>query len=86
MNCFIATGAGFADAMGAPSLSDDSGWDFPEYFTTLSLADVDGDGRADICARERLGFRGWPAAGSPTDLFSVSDSGFAVLSMNWAWA
>jgi hypothetical protein len=73
MNCYIATGTGFADAMGAPSLSDDSGWDFPEYFTTIALADVDGDGRADVCARERLGFRCWPAAGSPADLFWVPE-------------
>ncbi|MBI5491048.1 MAG: VCBS repeat-containing protein [Deltaproteobacteria bacterium] len=55
---------GFGDRIFGPAWSDSRGWDRVEYWSTIRLADVDGDGRSDICARAADGFgchlsRGW---------------------------
>jgi hypothetical protein len=40
-----------------PALSDDSGWDQPEYYTTIQLADIDGLPGAELIARGPDGLR-----------------------------
>ncbi|MEM9176719.1 MAG: FG-GAP-like repeat-containing protein [Myxococcota bacterium] len=67
-----------------PDFGDDDSWEPPEHGTTLRLADIDGDGRADVCGRGNLGvycarssgldffdFRLW------TSTFSDADGGTA---------
>ena len=44
-------GAGFGDLIEGPAWADDAGWNKPAYFTTVRMADVDGDGKADACGR-----------------------------------
>ncbi len=62
--CWPSTGDAFGARIDGPALSDASGWNKPEYFTTLRLADIDGDGRDDLCARAAAGFRCYPSTGA----------------------
>jgi hypothetical protein len=65
----IETGAGegsaeprFGRLVRGPSMPDADGWDRPEQYATLRLADLDGDGRDDLCARDRDGIACWHAS------------------------
>jgi len=50
--CALATASGFAAATRwSSALADAAGWDASHYGATLLLGDLDGDGRADLCAR-----------------------------------
>ena len=42
-----------------PALSDDGGWDDPQYYTTIQLADLDGNGADDLLARGGGGMAAW---------------------------
>ncbi len=57
--CAMSTGIGFDAEIAGPPMSDASGWDQASVYTTLRMADVDGDHRADVCARERDRVRCW---------------------------
>jgi hypothetical protein len=57
--CVLSNGTGFGTEISGPAMSDASGWDRPEIYTTLRMADVDGDLRADVCARESDRVRCW---------------------------
>jgi len=67
IRCWLSDGAGFGAAIEGPALSDDSGWSAPQYYGTLRLADVTGDGKDDLCARAAAGFRCWPSNGAGFD-------------------
>ncbi|MCB9594865.1 MAG: VCBS repeat domain-containing M23 family metallopeptidase [Sandaracinaceae bacterium] len=63
--CARSNGAGFDEpTMWQAALSDDAGWNEPRYYTTIRLADVDGDGREDLCARGPEGFDCWSSDGA----------------------
>jgi peptidoglycan/xylan/chitin deacetylase (PgdA/CDA1 family) len=52
VRCAIATASGFDPATAWSSdLSDAAGWSAAAHGATLALGDLDGDGRADLCAR-----------------------------------
>jgi hypothetical protein len=78
--CWLSTGDGFSKSISAPDMSDAQGWNVPPYFATIQLADVNGDGKADVCGRGWGGIRCWLSDGSAfvdagaTYLGSVSDS------------
>lgn len=40
---------------GSALCDDEAGWSEPQYYTTIRLADVDGDGRAELVMRDSLG-------------------------------
>ena len=62
--CHPSTGAGFGPAVSLPDLGDDAGFAAPDRHGTIRLADIDADGRADVCARTSTGLRCWPSLGA----------------------
>ncbi len=62
--CWPWTGQGFGASLGGPGLADTNGWADPPNFRTLRLADVTGDGKADLCARAGAGVQCWPSTGA----------------------
>jgi MYXO-CTERM domain-containing protein len=63
-SCSLSSGAGFGGAIAGPKLSDASGWNSPIYYGTLRVGDVNGDGKADLCARAAAGVQCWPSTAS----------------------
>src|SRR5690606_11073686 len=76
VRCWAREGDAFVRIDG-PALDDASGWDDPRYYTTIRLADVTGDGLADLCARGPEGYACWPSTGdgfaSPITLAAYTD-------------
>jgi hypothetical protein len=64
IRCHLGTASGFGEALEGPALSDDSGWGDSDNATTLRILDLDGDGRADLCARANAGIRCWTSTGT----------------------
>ncbi|MCA9547377.1 MAG: phosphodiester glycosidase family protein, partial [Myxococcales bacterium] len=61
--CHRAGDGGFAAARAFEvALSDAQGWADPSNGSTLRFGDLDGDGRADVCARANAGIRCWLGA------------------------
>ena len=63
IRCWTSNGSSWDGPIPGPALSDAQGWGKPQYFTTLRLADVNGDGLDDICARAAAGFMCWLSTG-----------------------
>ncbi len=57
MRCWLSNGAGFTTKISGPDWSDAGGWNKIPYWTTIRIADVNGDGKADLCGRGGGGFR-----------------------------
>ena len=57
VDCYLSDGAGFPTHVSGPAWTDASGWTHPRFFSTIHLIDVDGDGKADLCARSATDFR-----------------------------
>jgi hypothetical protein len=66
--CYLSNGQGFDTFETMADFSNDGGWDDMTYWSTLRLADYDGDGRDDVCARY---YSGWKCLKS-------TDSGFGA--------
>jgi hypothetical protein len=50
--CYLSNGIGFPTSGVGPSWSDEGGWgSSPAYYSTIQFADVNGDGKTDICGR-----------------------------------
>jgi len=84
VRCFLSDGAGFPDEIAGPALADEAGWDDAKYHGTLRMADVDADGRDDLCARAAAGLHCWRSTGEgfsePFVLADLSDdNGFAAM-------
>jgi hypothetical protein len=63
VRCSVSTGAGFGATIVGPELSDATGWNGPDHYGTIRMGDVDGDGRADLCARASTGMICWISEG-----------------------
>ena len=61
--CYPSTGAGFDASIAMEDLSDDLGWTRPRYYGTIRMADMDGDGRDDLCARGGAQVYCWRSTG-----------------------
>lgn len=48
-----------------PALSDREGWDNPCYYKNIHLADIDGDGKAELIVRTKYGVRAWKYCSVP---------------------
>ena len=57
IRCSLFDGAAFAAPILGPGWNDDGGWGDVKYFSTIRFADVDGDGKADVCGRGAAGLR-----------------------------
>ncbi len=53
--CSVSTGSGFAPAINGPGWSDAANWNKPQYYSTIQLVDINGDGKADVCGRSAAG-------------------------------
>ncbi|MBI5098912.1 MAG: VCBS repeat-containing protein [Nitrospirae bacterium] len=55
ITCLLGTGSGFADQFIGPPWSDAADWDDPNKYSTIQYPDLNGDGKADLCARDNGG-------------------------------
>ena len=56
MTCAINNGTGFLRSwLWTGQFSDADGWNQPQYYSTIQLADINGDGRVDVCGRGSAG-------------------------------
>jgi len=62
--CHRSTGSGFGPQLAGPELSDSAGWDDWTNYMTIQMADVNGDGKTDLCARGNAGLRCYPSNGN----------------------
>ncbi len=73
-DCWLA-GADFGARVPGPVLSDEDGWGDALAYGSIRLADVSGDGRADLCGRNADGLSCWIAG----------DRGFSELRRTPIW-
>jgi MYXO-CTERM domain-containing protein len=56
IQCALSTGTGFSTTViNGPAWSDAGSWNQPQYYATIQLVDVNGDGLADVCGRSATG-------------------------------
>ncbi|MBN8609721.1 MAG: VCBS repeat domain-containing M23 family metallopeptidase [Deltaproteobacteria bacterium] len=56
VDCWLSQGNRFGAIVRGPRWRDADGWAALSRWSTIRLADVDGDGRRDVCGRSREGF------------------------------
>ena len=62
--CYPSTGTGWGSAIALGDMADSSGWGSPQYYSTIRMADINGDGKVDVCGRGSAGFRCWLSNGT----------------------
>jgi GH25 family lysozyme M1 (1,4-beta-N-acetylmuramidase) len=73
LRCALSTGTAFGAEILAGVMKDADGWNVERYGATLRAADIDGDGRTELCARAAAGLRCWRlAAGAFVQALSSS--------------
>jgi GH25 family lysozyme M1 (1,4-beta-N-acetylmuramidase) len=75
VTCALATANGFGPEFAGPAWSDAAGWGELRYARTLAAADVNGDGRSDLCARGANGVVCAPSGGTGGTAFGVPIAG-----------
>ena len=82
IRCWLAGERGFDRVAEGPSLSDAAGWTVPARYRSIRLADVSGDGHADVCALDGAALRCWLFDGHVFDrtwiALSMSDGSLAT--------
>ena len=79
---FLAEIDGTADSYVLPEFSDADDWDRPQYYSTIALADIDGDGDDEVVGRAAAGLTVWryqPGSGGAGGSW-LAPSGFGPLS------
>ncbi len=64
MVCGVSDGKGLSTEVKGPEWSDAKGWAEPKYFTTIGAADVNNDGKDDLCGRAAAGITCFPSTGT----------------------
>ena len=80
--CYPSTGDGWGSPIELGDMGDHQGWGEPQYYSTIRLADINGDGKTDVCGRGGGGFRCWVSDGASfKETFTAipwsNDSGWA---------
>jgi hypothetical protein len=58
LKCALSNGSTFGLLTNwAPVFADSNGWNAPQYYSTMKFPDLNGDGRADVCARASSGIK-----------------------------
>ncbi len=80
--CYLSNGSGFdGNAISFGDMGDNQGWGEVQYYATIRVADVNGDGKADVCGRGISGWRCWHSQGNS---FGSQIDGPALSDPNWA--
>ncbi len=77
LRCALFEGTAFGETFAGPAVADADGWGAIRHFSTLRLADVDGDGKADLCGRGPAGVLCWPSLGSSFATEAVAGPGWS---------
>ena len=70
VTCYLGKSS-LGKAVAGPELSDKTGWGDPNNLGTLRMGDIDGDGRADLCARANAGVYCWKGTASGLSKTSI---------------
>ena len=62
--CFAWQDKDWSSPIKLDDMSDELHWNTPEYYSTIRTADINGDGKADICGRGKNGFHCWTSSGN----------------------
>ncbi len=76
VSCTLSTGDGFGDGVSVDAFSDERGWNKPEQYRTLRMADINGDGRFDVCGRSENG----------VDCYTFNGAGFDGVTEGPRWS
>jgi hypothetical protein len=76
--CATSSGAGFNGATRwIANFADAGGWGAPQYYSTIRFADVNGDGKADVCGRGGAGIYCGLSSGSSFSALTLWNSSFS---------
>ncbi len=67
IQCWLSNGNGFGASVSGPSMSDTDGYNNVKYYSTIRFADINGDGKDDVCARFKDGFKCYRSNGNGFD-------------------
>jgi hypothetical protein len=73
----LAPGPGFSPAITWRPEFADASWNAPQYYSTIRFPDVNGDGKADLCARGAAGILCAPSTGAAFVNLSVWSPNFS---------
>jgi hypothetical protein len=71
--CFLSDGQGFSTPVDGPDMSDANGWSDISNYATLRMADVNQDGKVDLCGRGDVTFDCWLSDGA-----SLLPAGYSI--------
>jgi hypothetical protein len=78
IGCALSNGTTFDEGSAwQSSFSDVNGWTVPQYYSTIAFADIDGDGKADVCGRNGVGINCAQSTGSSFGTERVWQSSFS---------
>ena len=75
VTCVISNGNSFGQGYDIGAFSDGNGWNRPEQFRTLRMADINGDGKYDVCGRSADG----------VDCYTFNGEGFDAVTVGPRW-
>lgn len=78
IKCALSTGSGFGPlTLWSGTFSDAAGWNAAPYYSTIQLADLNNDGKADVCGRGNSGMKCALSTGTSFGAVSVWSSAFS---------
>jgi hypothetical protein len=84
IECYISKGTEFSTTLiTGPDWSDNKGWSKPQFYSTIQFPDINGDGNADICGRNKDNIVCYLSNGSGFDLDKAINGPSWSDSSNW---